>query len=84
MTPDPGVREVSGPDEARWTIPAPTGLHDVFRPDGVYLGTVKLPHDLRIAEIGPDYVLGMARDDLDVEYVRMYGLDRGLGGPVAR
>ena len=25
---------------------APSGLHDVFRPDGVYLGTVQLPHDL--------------------------------------
>lgn len=55
----------------------PSGLHDVFRPDGIYLGTVKLPHDLRQVEIGPDYVLGVAKDELGVEHVRMYGLDRG-------
>ena len=74
------VREVTGPDDTRRTIPAPSGLHDVFRPDGVYLGTVKLPPDLRITEIGPDYVLGIVRDEMDVQYVWMYGLDRGGGG----
>ncbi|MDE2795575.1 MAG: hypothetical protein OXL34_12210 [Gemmatimonadota bacterium] len=63
-----------------WTLPRPSGLHDVFRPDGVYLGTVQLPHDLEVEEIGADYVLGKTRDGLDVEYVRVYGLDRG-GGP---
>ena len=58
----------------------PSGLHDVFRPDGVYLGTVKLPQDLDVMEIGMDYVLGVARDELGVEYVQVYGLDRG-GAP---
>lgn len=61
----------------QWTILRPSGLHDVFRPDGVYLGTVKLPHDLAVQEIGEDYVLGIATDDLDIQYVRVYGLDRG-------
>lgn len=61
----------------QWAIPRPSGLHDVFRPDGVYLGTVQLPHDLDVEEIGEDYVLGKTTDDLDVEYVRVYGLDRG-------
>ena len=75
------VREFTGPDDKEWVIPAPSGLHDVFRPDGVYLGTVKLPHDLRITEIGPDYILGVVRDELDIQYVHMYGLDRGLGEP---
>lgn len=55
----------------------PSGLHDVFRPDGIYLGTVKLPHDLRQIEIGPDYVLGVATDEIGVEQVRLFGLDRG-------
>ena len=76
-----GMREVTGPDDTRWTIPALSGLHDVFRPDGVYLGAVKLPADLRITEIGPDYVLGIVTDEMDVQYVWMYGLDRGGGGP---
>ena len=75
------VREVTGRDDMQWTVPAPSGLQDVFRPDGVYLGSVKLPHDLRIIEIGPDYILGVVRDEMDVQYVWMYGLDRGGGGP---
>lgn len=74
------TRQVTGPDDMQWTVPAHSGLHDVFRPDGVYLGTVKLPHDLRITEIGPDYILGVVRDEMDVQYVWMYGLDRGGGG----
>ena len=75
------VREITGPDGRQWTVPAPSGLHDVFRPDGVYLGTVKLPHDLRITEIGADHILGIVRDEMDVQYVWMYGLDRGGGEP---
>lgn len=64
-----------------WVFPGPSGLHDVFRPDGVYLGTVQLPHDLEVEEIGADYVLGKTTDDLDIQYVRVYGLDRGGGDP---
>ena len=63
-----------------WVVWLPSGLHDVFRPDGVYLGTVKLPQDLDVMEIGMDYVLGVARDELGAEYVQGYGLDRG-GAP---
>ena len=77
---DEGVpREVFSPEtgEKIGDVKLPSGLHDVFRPDGIYLGTVKLPHDLRRIEIGPDYVLGVARDELGIEHVRMYGLDRG-------
>lgn len=63
----------------------PSGLHDVFRPDGVYLGTVQLPPDLRGpgiidpmgVEIGADYVLGITRDEWGVEHVTMFGLERG-------
>ena len=73
--------EFTDADGRTWTTLRPSGLHDVFRPDGVYLGTVKLPHDLGIREIGEDYVLGIATDDLDIQYVRVYGLDRGGGGP---
>ncbi len=71
------LQNITTPDGKQWTIPRPSGLHDVFRPDGVYLGTVQLPHDLEVEEIGADYVLGKTTDDLDVEYVRVYGLDRG-------
>ena len=71
-------------DGTRFVFTLSSGLHDLFRPDGVYLGTVKLPHGLRVMEIGADYVLGVATDDLDIQYVHLYGLDRGFGGTVAR
>ena len=58
----------------------PSGLHDLFRPDGIYLGTVKLPHDLWNIEVGPDYVLGVATGELGIELVRMFGLDRSGRG----
>lgn len=63
-----------------WVVSLPSGLHDVFRPDGVYLGTVKLPPAFDVMEIGTDYVLGIARDEMGVEYVHLYGLERG-GSP---
>ena len=81
-----------GDDEGRrWDVPAPpdyeepsgwvvwlsSGLHDVFRPDGVYLGTMRLPQGFDVMEIGSDYVLGVARDEMGVEYVQVYGLERG-------
>ena len=76
---DDGVLiEVTGPDGSLMgTMRTHSGLHDVFRPDGRYLGTVKAPHGLDKVEIGRDYVLGVARNDLGVEFVQVFGLDRG-------
>lgn len=52
---------------------------EIFNPDGRWLGNVRTPSRFRIHEIGSDYLLGTWRNDLDVEYLRMYGLDkRGL------
>ena len=48
----------------------------VFDPDGVWLGRFETPAGLRVTEIGEDYLLGIVRDDFDVEYVRMYRLER--------
>lgn len=76
---DIGVpQEVFTPDgtERIGVIWNPSGLHDVFRPDGVYLGTVKLPRLGRV-EIGADYVLGTTSDDWGIQYVMMFGLERG-------
>lgn len=76
---DEGVLiEVDGPDgSAMGTMRVSSGLHDVFRPDGRYLGTVKVPHGLENIEIGRDYLLGVIRDNLGVEFVQMFDLDRG-------
>lgn len=78
---DEGIpQEVFTPDgrERIGTIRNPSGLHDVFRPDGVYLGTVKLPR-LGWIEIGADHVLGTSTDEWGIQYVRMFGLERGNG-----
>lgn len=48
-----------------------------FTSDGRWLGEVGVPPALAITDIGADYVLGIWRDEMDVEYVRMYSLDRG-------
>lgn len=50
---------------------------DVFSPDGRWVTTVTLPEDVVIHDIGEDYVLGVWHDEWDVQYVRMYGLERG-------
>ena len=48
----------------------------VFDPDGEVLGFVQTPLGLLIHEIGEDYILGRVRDDLDVEYVQLWPLER--------
>jgi hypothetical protein len=48
--------------------------YDLFDADGRYLGPVRFPDRFRIFEIGPDYVLGVRRDELDVEFVELYRL----------
>ncbi len=48
----------------------------VFDPDVGLLGEVVVPERFDVYEIGEDYVLGRWKDDLDIEYVRMYGLHR--------
>ena len=62
----------------------------VYTPDGTWLGTVAMPPGLSLEagglrtgtgsksafEIGDDYILGVWRDELDVEYVRLYALEK--------
>ena len=65
------VREFSLPGEEPgnpvWTV---------FDPDGQVLGYVETPAGLQIFEIGEDYILGHATDDLGVEYVQVWSLER--------
>ena len=53
----------------------------VFDPDGILLGTVETPSGVRIFQIGSDFILGVGRDEMDVEQVRMYGLNKGTATP---
>jgi hypothetical protein len=48
----------------------------VFDPRGAWMGTVEMPAGLLVAQIGPDWILARARDELDVESVRLYRLTK--------
>lgn len=53
----------------------------VFDPEGRLLGSLRIPPALYVLEIGRDYVLGRARDDNDVEHLRLYRLERTAAVP---
>ena len=57
-------------------VPPHPSLWDVFSPEGAWLSTVEYPARFRVLEIGDSYVIGVARDDLDVEAVQVWGLKR--------
>ncbi len=49
---------------------------NVFGPQGEWLGSVRLPAPFAVFEIGADYILGVSRDDSDVEHVQLLRLNR--------
>ena len=74
-----------GIDESAWVKeferPGHAGpvLWRVFGTDGVLTATVEIPSGLDVHEVGSDFVLGVVRDELDVQYVHMYGIERAGG-----
>lgn len=48
----------------------------VFDTDGRLLGTVQMPRGFAVFQIGRDFVLGRARDEFDIEHIRLYELIR--------
>ena len=65
------VQEYEVPGEER-----PGSLWTVFDPEGRVLGFVETAEGLQIYEIGEDYILGHAMDELDVESVQLWPLER--------
>jgi hypothetical protein len=49
----------------------------IFDQSGVARGILELASDFELHDVGTDYVLGRWRDDLGIEYVRRYRLNRG-------
>lgn len=49
---------------------------NVFAPDGTWLGSLGLPGRFQPYQIGADYLLGLSRDELDVETVQVLRLNR--------
>ena len=76
----PGYVDVLlGPDGELWaerfTMPGADSVRwDVFRPDGVYVGRAMVPPSLQLWQVGRDDVLGIARDEFDVERALVAGV----------
>ncbi|MFC1574493.1 hypothetical protein ACFL3Z_00240 [Gemmatimonadota bacterium] len=54
-----------------------TPVWSVFDRDGVRLARVILPRSVQVLEIGSDHLIGLIRDEYEVEYVRLFRLRRG-------
>ena len=65
------VEEYERPGEER-----PGSVWMVFDPEGRVLGFVETPERLDIYEVGEDYILGHSWNDLYVEYVQVWPLER--------
>lgn len=55
------------PVPSRWNI---------FDPEGIWLGTVETPANFVIMQIGRDHIAGLTRDDLGVEMVQVFALNK--------
>lgn len=63
------MEEYSSPSQDR-------SLWTVFDSQGRVQGFVEMPAEVEVYEIGVDYVLGKTTDELEVERVRLWPLDR--------
>ena len=52
----------------------PSVQWDVFDTEGIWLGVVPGPDGFRATDIGSDYLLGLWKDDLEVEHALLYEL----------
>lgn len=57
-----------GDHRSRWSV---------FSAGGELLGVIEMPPGVEVLDIGIDYVLGLQRDELQVEYVQLFQLRRG-------
>lgn len=56
---------------SRTDLRAPTTLR-VFSSDGTYEGTVVLPGRFMVYDSGPAWLLGVMRDENEVEFVQLH------------
>ena len=53
-----------------------TRVWAVFGPEGRILGRVETPAGVRVLRVGDDFIVGHFNDELDVEHIQVWGLDR--------
>jgi hypothetical protein len=56
--------------------PAQPVVWTVFWAAGELLGEVRVPQRFKVLEIGSDWIIGVGRDEFDVEHVRLYGIQK--------
>jgi len=73
------LSEMSDEERENWNPQLDQGgpEWDVFEADGRYGGVVELPARFTPFAIQEDRIYGVFRDDFDVQYVRVFGLDTG-------
>jgi len=57
---------------------------DIYNSTGHLVGWAEAPARLRVTEIGKDYIMGVWKDELDLEYVRLYSLQPVNPDPALR
>ena len=67
---------VGRPDAASIAERRPPSAWDLFDSGGMPVGSVALPEHYRLMEVRDDRLYGVWKDDLDVEYARVYRLTR--------
>jgi hypothetical protein len=71
-------RVTTGSDGTIWAGPAEDGGQGTtlraFGPDGRFLGTVSVPGRYTPHDSGPGWMLGVLRDENDVEFVQLFEL----------
>lgn len=55
---------------------SPESSFGVFAADGPWLGTIAMPADFRPLQVGADFLLGVQTDQLDVQHLVLYNLER--------
>jgi len=66
------VQEYSRPGDER-------SVWQVFDQEGVFAARVEVPWGLQVLDIGEEHILGVVRDEVEVERLRLYGLDKLRG-----
>ena len=51
---------------------------EIFSPEGEWLGQIRAPAGFEVLQIGEDYIVGVRRDEADVEHVEVRALHRSL------
>lgn len=65
---------------APWAYQDGLGTYSVIAPDGIWVGSVRMPPRFRVLDVAGDRVLGVLKDELDVESLAVFRITTGPTG----